>query len=482
MKHSATLLFSFILFVGDFLALITAFTLAYVIRVKLDDRPLLEPITANGYIAVVAVLLVFWIFVFALLGLYRSSVFENRFKEALMLFLGSFIGILFLIGAEYVLNRAIFPARLVTVYGFIFAFLLTLLIRTVARAVKRALWRIDIGINNVLIVGNTSISKELVQKLSAKNSGHKVVGIVGDRRNKYEDISTKMQFATFSEATKKMRTQSLTSIVQTELYAQQELNDEILAYAQENHIGYRFVPGNSRLFVGSIDVNLFEGIPTVAVHQTALVGWGRIVKRLFDIAGSSLLLIVLAPVLITIHILIWIVDRGDPPMYRQERLTRFNEKIHIYKFRTFKTKVNNMPVDEAYEILGEKELARQYRNGNDSIPVDKLLHPLGRFLRKTSLDELPQLLNVFKGDLSLVGPRPLVAREMNSFSKKNIILSVKPGLTGLAAISGRRDIPFEERRKLDMYYVQNWSFLLDIVIMLKTVSVVISRVFSEKVD
>ncbi len=481
MKHSATLLFSFILFIGDFLALIGAFTLAYVIRVKLDDRPLLEPISATGYIGVVAALLVFWIFIFALLGLYRPQVFENRFKEAWMLFIGSFIGILFLIGAEYVLNRAIFPARLVTVYGFLFAFLLTLLLRTIARAGRRIFLRFGIGVSNVLIVGNTNISSELAMRLSAKHSGYQVVGIVGDLRTNFEHIAKSRRFASFSEALEKIQPSNIGSIVQTELYSDSERNTEILTAAQEHHIAYRFIPGNDRLFVGNIDVNLFEGIPMIAVHQTALVGWGRIVKRLFDFVSSLLLVTILLPVYILIYIAVKIVDFG-PVFYKQERLTRFNNPMQIYKFRTFKKSVNDLPVDKAYDLVGEHKLAEQYRSGDDRTPVDSLLHPLGKFLRKTSIDELPQLFNVLKGDLSLVGPRPLVAREMNTFSKKNIILSVKPGLTGLAAISGRRNIPFEERRKLDMYYVQNWSFLLDIIILLKTAVVVLRRAFSDAAD
>ena len=100
--------------------------------------------------------------------------------------------------------------------------------------------------------------------------------------------------------------------------------------------------------------------------------------------------------------------------------------------------------------------------------------PFGKFLRATSLDELPQLINVLKGDLSLVGPRALIPAELSAYEKRHTILSVKSGLTGLAQVSGRRNISFEERRKLDMYYVQNWSFWMDLVILLKTVRVVLT--------
>ncbi len=475
MKHTASLLFSFILLVGDFLALVGAFTLAYIVRVKLDDRPLLEPLTAAGYIGVIAVLLVFWLIIHALLGLYRSNVYENRFKEFFMLFVGSFIGILFLIGSEYVLNRAIFPARLVTAYGFLFAFLLTLLFRTLARAVRRILFRYNVGVNNVLIVGSTNVTYELAERLSLPQLGYKVIGIVGDRRAKYTHIPSELQFKDFAGAAQKIKIKDVHSIVQTELFAEQERNDEILAFAQEHHIAYRFVPGNSTLFVGNIDVSLFEGIPTIAVHQTALIGWGRVVKRLFDYVLSALSLVVLSPIFIAIICLMKLSDPKSSVFFKQKRLTRFNRKFTIYKFRSQYQKYDGTTPEEAFTKMGSPELIKEYRANGDFLENDPRITRIGKFLRATSLDELPQIYNVFRGDISIVGPRPLIPEEMEKFSKHNIILSVKPGMTGLATVSGRRDIPFEERRKIDMFYVQNWSFWLDIVIILRTFVMVLRR-------
>jgi len=481
MKHSANLVYSFLLLVSDFLALVGAFSLAFIVRVKLDDRPLLEPITSSEYIGVVAVLLVFWLIIFALLGLYTSRVYDNRFKEFALLFIGSFIGILFLVGTEYALNQSIFPARLVTVYGFVFAFLLTLLFRTILRGARRLLFRYGVGINNVLIIGSTDITAEFAHSLSNPQSGYRVIGVVGDKRTKYAHIDDSIQFSNFAEASKSITTADINSIVQTELFAEDMRNDEILAFAQENHIAYRFVPGNSRLFVGSIDVNLFENIPTIAVHQTALTGWGRIVKRIFDIIVGFLLLIIASPIMLSIWLLLTIFGGGDA-VYKQTRLSRFQSKIGLYKFRTHSHTYNGLSPEQAFAKMGKPELAKEYRKNGDFLPNDPRISKIGGFLRKTSLDELPQLFNVVKGDISLVGPRPLVPEELNQYQKKSIILSVKPGLTGLAVISGRKNIPFEERRKLDMYYVQNWSFWMDIVILFKTAVHVIGRAFSGSSD
>jgi lipopolysaccharide/colanic/teichoic acid biosynthesis glycosyltransferase len=125
--------------------------------------------------------------------------------------------------------------------------------------------------------------------------------------------------------------------------------------------------------------------------------------------------------------------------------------------------------------MGKPELIRTYRANGDYLPADPRISRIGRFLRNSSLDELPQLINIFKGDISFVGPRALQPHELEQHAKKDLILAVKSGLTGLAQVSGRRDLPAPERRKLDLYYVQNWSLWLDITILIKTVRVVLAR-------
>lgn len=176
--------------------------------------------------------------------------------------------------------------------------------------------------------------------------------------------------------------------------------------------------------------------------------------------------------MLIVGLILLIFDPG-PVFFRQERLSRHNKKVRIFKFRTMKKKYNGLLPEEAFAKMNQPELAKQYRKNGDQLDNDPRVGRLGRFLRSSSLDELPQLINVIKGDISLVGPRALVERDLDKYDKKSLILSVKSGLTGLAVISGRKDLPFDERRKLDLYYVQNWSFWNDIVILAKTAAVVI---------
>ena len=480
MKNNSSLLYSFALLVGDFVALIAAFSLAYVIRVKLDTRPLPSQVPAHTYLLIFLVLLPFWLMIFGFLNMYKSEVYDNRFSEAARILVGSFIGTLFLVASGYVLNRTIFPARLVPVYGFVISMLLVLLSRTLLRAARRGLFTKGVGVNRVLLVGSTPVTLELYNSLSHTHlTGYTVVGVVGGGKN-LEDIPAKKRFESFDAAIAALHKHTIHSVVQSELFADGAKNDEIASYAQEHHAAYRFVPGNNNVFVGKIDVGLLQNIPVVSVHQTALVGWGRIAKRLFDIFIALLGIIISSPILLLISLYLLIFDRGHI-IFKQARLTRFNTTFNIYKFRTVKHGFNTSP-EEGFARLGRPDLLKKFRENGNFLENDPRYGKFGKFLRASSLDELPQLFNILKGDISLVGPRALLARDLEEYPFKNLILSVKSGLTGLAQISGRNDIPVEERRKLDIYYVQNWSFWFDIVILLKTFVQVLKRIFEGNVN
>ena len=475
MKNNASLIYNFFLVVGDFFALLAAFIGAYLFRVTFDHRALITPVHARTYLSVFLVLLPFWILIFALLGLYDSNIYEKRFSELGRLLVGTFIGMLFVVFWNFIAAQPILPARSVPVLGFVFGFIFIVLFRNIARSIRTVLFSYRFGLTNVLIIGNTNITDELVNNLfDSRRSGYKIVGVVtsNDTTNYPTHIN---RFSSFKNALEVIDNNSIHSIIQTELYPDENKNREILDFSQANHIGYKFVPGNTELFVGNIDVELFRSsMPVIAVHQTALFGWGRIAKRVFDIFVSLIALIVALPFMLVIYIIFMLFDRGEI-IYKDSRLTRYNTVINIYKFRSMKRAYNAMSPEAAFEKMGKPELAKMYRANGDQLQNDPRISRFGHFLRHSSLDELPQLINILKGDISLVGPRALATYELAQYPKKNLLLSVKSGLTGLAQVSGRRDLSFEERRKLDLYYVQNWSFWLDITILIKTIRSIIGR-------
>lgn len=471
MKNSLSFIYNLCLVAGDFLALVAAFVGAYLLRVTFSTNPFPHQIQAETYLGVFLTLLPFWILIFALLGLYTTAIYEKRFSEFGRLAVGSFIGFLFVIFWNFVSIDPIFPAKLVPVYGLILAFLFLVLFRTIARAVRTTLFRYNIGITHVLVVGNTQIAAELVASLSdSRKSGYHVLGVVGDKRR-----AIPADFGSFEDALDVVNDKPLHGIIQTELYPDEVRNQEILEYAQTHHISYRFVPGNTELFVGNIDVELFRSsVPVINVHQTALLGWGRVVKRLFDLFVGIIFLVLASPLMLLITLINLFTNRGGI-LFRQTRLTRFNQEFKVLKFQTAKKQYNGLTPEEAFAKMGKPELIQVYRDNGDQLPNDPRYTRFGTFLRAASLDELPQILNVIRGDISLVGPRALVPEELAIYKKRHAILSVKSGLTGLAQVSGRRNISFDERRKLDLFYVQNWSFWLDIIILFKTIRIVIDR-------
>ena len=194
----------------------------------------------------------------------------------------------------------------------------------------------------------------------------------------------------------------------------------------------------------------------------------KVIKRLFDIIVSLLGLLILSPLFLLLTILIKCDSKG-PVFFIQKRVGRNGKKFGIFKFRTMRINAEELIASFTPEQL--KEWKENFKLKNDP-----RITRVGKFLRNTSLDELPQLINIFIGNMSLVGPRPIVEEELEWYGeKKNVLLSVRPGLTGWWATNGRSEVSYPERCNYELYYVYNCSLFLDIKILFKTFSAVFSR-------
>jgi len=218
-----------------------------------------------------------------------------------------------------------------------------------------------------------------------------------------------------------------------------------------------------------IHTRLVAGLPLIYVESPSYEGGAKVIKGLFDFSAAIVLTILLSPVLIAIAIAVKVTTRG-PIFFTQERVGLGGRLFRIFKFRTMTVGAH----EELMDLLAERDLA-----GRPMFKIrdDPRVTRLGRFLRSTSLDELPQLFNVIKGDMSLVGPRPQIAAEVALYTDEAARrLLVKPGITGLWQISGRSDLTWEEAVRLDLYYVENWSLTDDFVILFRTARVVLLRI------
>ena len=465
-------LYSFILMIVDALVLIIAFVSSYIIRVQYDPRPLLHNIYAYDYLFSFLLIVPFWIAIFALIGLYQPKTYNRRLLEWSKIAVGAFIGILLIIGWEYASDKELFPARLVAVYALVASFVLIVIEREIMRLIRTLSYRYGKGVRRVLLIGSSGAIGDIARNLAdTPRSGYKVVAVAGPKKTLGE-IDYAMHFSMPETALKQIEDLRISAIIQTDLYEDASRNQNILSAAQANHIDYSFIPGESEFYSGKNTVDVFLGYPMITVYQTPLVGWGSIVKRIFDFFVSLVLAIILSVFLLVIFIIKKLADPG-PAFYISKRLSRFSQPIGLIKFRSMGAQYGGKDAAEEFRAMGREDLAKEYEQ-NRKVENDPRITPFGEWLRKTSIDELPQIFNVLRGDISLVGPRPILPQGVKMSKGRTALLhSVKSGMTGLWQVSGRSELSFDDRIELELFYAQNWTFWLDIKILFKTFWVVV---------
>jgi exopolysaccharide biosynthesis polyprenyl glycosylphosphotransferase len=246
------------------------------------------------------------------------------------------------------------------------------------------------------------------------------------------------------------------------------------------HVRFRIVPDVYEMLLDHMDLSLINGIPLLGMRGSRIEGVNFLVKRLFDIVVSTVLLLLLAPLFLLAALLIKLTSAG-PVFYYQERLGYRRRKFCLCKFRSMRAGSDKEAAVSAHQDYLKDYIAGVASGTKDDagravfkITRDPRITPVGRFLRRYSLDELPQLWNVLKGDMSLIGPRPPIAYEVDNYRPIHLRrFEARPGISGLWQVSGRNMLTFDEMVKLDLYYIENWSLELDLRILFKTISVVL---------
>ncbi len=470
MKRDSHIIFHALLVIGDAFAVTLSFLVAYLVRTHLDQRPFYFESAPLAFAASIIWLVPIYLIILASLGLYKKAVFldKTRWSETWRLFLVSVIGMMVIISYDFFLDADLFPVRIMALYAVISSFIFLVLFRIVVRAIRHKTMSDRRTTLRAVVIGSNKNTEFLTNYISAfPESGFVLAGIVAPKKFIPADLRKK-QYSSLKEALKKSRPDV---IFQTD----ERHTEYVYRESVNRHLLYYFVPSAAQLSSQMGDLELIGDLPAILVPVTPLSGSARILKRLTDlILGSFALILAALPMAI-----IWLCQKLSSPkapaLYIDTRLSRHNRRVKIYKFRSMKPEYSGMTPEEAFQKMGKPELIKKYRKNGDTLENDPRITKLGHFLRSTSLDELPQLINVIKGDISLVGPRALVPGELKHYGDRSLILSVKSGLTGLAQVSGRRDISFEERRALDIYYIQNWSLALDFSILFRTIGAVLFR-------
>ena len=470
MRKKSDIVLRIALVIGDGLMLILSYALAYFIRVHIDKRPYVFESQLMDFTKTIVFLIPILLIILAALGLYKKSVFlgKSRMPELGRIFLAAVLSMAALIVYDFFAGEDLFPVRIMALTSVVISFVLLMLERILVRFVMRQVFKKDYGTKRVVIIGNHKNTEYLADYIaSSPESGYRLAGIVAAKKYIPQDLQ-KNQYSSLKEALKRARADI---IFQTD----EKSTEYVFKQAVNKHLLYYFVPSEAALSSHFGELELVGNTPAVLVRLTPLKGGAAVVKRIFDILFSLVGLIVALIPMMIVWVIMKLSDFKHSPIYKDERLTQYNRKFKCYKFRTMKPEYSGMTAEEAFTKMGKPELIKKYRKDGDYIKNDPRVTKFGRFLRRTSFDELPQLVNILKGDISLIGPRALLPGELRNYGDRSLILSVKSGLTGFAQVSGRRDIPFEERRALDIYYVMNWSLVLDAQIFLKTIITVLRR-------
>lgn len=483
MRKRSELFFSLILVPVDSLALLSAFVAAYIVRVKIEETPVAHPISAMTFLKISLLVLPIWIIIFAFVGLYSQSNLRARLSEIGKIIVAVSGGVMALIILDFLSKTPIFPSKAVPIYAYCFGLIFVITARIIVRAIQRSLFRYGIGLHRVLLIGSGELAQRINANLAKPSSGFQIVGAIDSAKGAAKRLPELNVYKNLADAQAVLRDPGIDQLLQADSGLTQDEIIELVTYATNRQISYRFVPNQLGLYATNTSFSNVAGIPILEIRLTPLDGWGRIIKRIFDVIGSTIGLILLSPIFLAIAIAIKLSDPG-PVFFRHRRLSRTGGEIFIYKFRSMKQQYCDDTIDpkfkgktpaEIFIILGRHDLAEEFER-DQKVENDPRVSRIGSFLRRTSLDELPQLINAWRGDLSLVGPRPIIPAELERYGDQSAsFLALKPGITGLWQTSGRSDIGYDERVKLDIYYVENWSLWLDFKIILSTIRVVLSR-------
>ncbi len=470
MRKKSDSILRILLMIGDAVALVASFAMAYFIRVKVDPRPFTFESQFFDFVQTVVWLVPAMLIILAALGLYRKNIFlgATRLPERSRVALAAILSVAALIVYDFFAGENLFPVRIMALTSVLLSFVFLLCERVLVRFIVRQIFKSDYGAKRAVIVGNAKSTEYLADYIaSTPEAGYRLVGVVANKKYIPKDLKTH-QYSSVKEALKKARADV---IFQTD----EKSTKYVYKQAVERHLLYYFVPSETALSSHFGELELVGATPAVLVMTTPLTGGYVALKRAFDILFSLLAIIIAAIPMLIVWLILKITDFKSPAIYADERLTQYNRRFKCYKFRSMKPEYSGMTAEEAFIKMGKPEVIKKYRKDGDYLKNDPRITKFGHFIRRTSLDELPQLFNILKGDISLIGPRALLPGELRDYGDRSLILTVKSGLTGFAQVSGRRDIPFEERRALDIYYVRNWSLTLDAQIFFKTIAMVVKR-------
>jgi len=436
----------FIDFITVFLAGIFVFLIRHSSFVQ-RFKPVTFELEFNEFLLPLLIVAFGWVIVFGISGLYNLRVTRSVTEEIFKALNASLI-VFALIATFLFLSRVLFDSRFIIIFGWVLAVLMIIIFRVIVKKIQQYfVGRYNFFRHRVLLIGRAgSQSLYNVKKELSK-----------DPRFGYEIVAETDEIS--PQAIEKIiKEKNIDEIFLTDLNFEKKYIFEIVNLCFRSRVGFNFLPVMFETF--KTQTHTLATIPLVRIINTSLEGWGKIFKRIFDLVLSFLLLpffLILYPI---VAIFIKLDSKG-PVIVKLQRVGEGGKLFYLYKFRSM--------IENAHQLKKDLLPLSERQGPLFKLKNDPRITRVGKFLRRFRIDEVPQIINVLKGDMSLVGPRPHEPEEVEKYLPyQKRLLSIKPGITGLAQISGASDLPFEKEVDLDTYYIENWSLLFDIKILIRT--------------
>ncbi len=454
--------------ISDALALISSWYVFYFIRFEWGwlDKGL--HVTPPELLAPAVIVTLFWMLIHAIFGLYRNVYLISRFDEVIRVMKVTTIGVLILFFLLFIDSLGwdrdnLDYAKYVTLMYWGVVFMLVTTGRLIVLTLQIYLVKQGRGVHKALIVGVGSMAIYIHENLMRhKLSGMNVVGFISDMDNAPASVHGVPVVGNVADINRIIREKDVKDVIVAIDETQQDVLIAVLDAIEVPDVSVKIVPNFYQLISGMNQTNQIHGLPLIEVMPDPMPTWEKFTKRTLDVVASLIILVVLSPVMLIVAILVKLTSKG-PVIFAQNRVGLHGHEFMIYKFRTM--------VQDAEKVTGPVFAQKQ----------DPRITPLGIILRKLRLDELPQLVNVLSGDMSLVGPRPERPYFVDQFKKEIPLYSrrlrVKPGITGWAQVKWKYDESFEdvvEKTKYDLFYVENISLRMDLKILLNTIITVIT--------
>jgi len=464
MKRSE-IIFNLVSVPVDAIALAAAGLISYHVRLHswIYHQPVLYQLPRHDFLIIMAKVIPVLLLVFAAVGLYNLKGSRRLLHEFNRILAGTSLGLLFAL-ILFFFKQQIFPSRFIILAAGVLSVLLVFAGRIILKLVQEFLFARGYGLHRLVMINGHGVEFSVLRDIfNEKTHGYKVVAQLEHGPDIWERIQELVE------------SKGVDEIIQANPDVSDEQNFRLVEFARDRGIQFSFVPNLFEVQRNVIELTNLQGIPVISLKSTPLDGWGKVIKRLFDIIVSAACLLILSPLYLAVSLAIKINSRGSV-IYWQWRVGQA-ANFRFYKFRSMYAHLSpgeGFGGEEA-ERLRQELYKQNERGGTDAvffkISKDPRVTSVGSYLRRTKLDELPQFWNVLKGDMSLIGPRPHLPEEVQKYRNRYPrMFSIKPGIFGISQLAQLMwpTLPFEEEVRLTVYYIENWTLWWDIKILFRT--------------